>query len=347
MTAETMRKAFADQAVWCGKLGSPFTAALMRALPDALDGATDTARRVWAWTGDPSAKGDSVPLRLAGGLHALARSGRVPALTALYPPNAAWSKDRMVEILRFVIGTHDADLVRALGHAPQTNEVARSALLYPGLAEVARRTGRPLSLFEIGASAGLNLALDRFAYTLGGRAMGRPASAVHLNPVWSGRVPEGPEPAILERSGCDVAPIDVRDETARARLIGYVWPDQTERLTRIEAAVAIALKAPPRVERMDAADYVERHFTAAPKPGVARVLMHSIALQYVSATSRARVEDTMERAGRAATVDTPLAWLAFEQAGSGPELSLRLWPGGETTMLARADAHGRSITWLA
>ena len=54
----------------------------------------------------------------------------------------------------------------------QTNEVARCGCLLPAFAAVA--DGRPLALIEIGASAGLNLRWDHFAYDYGGRAAGVP-----------------------------------------------------------------------------------------------------------------------------------------------------------------------------
>jgi hypothetical protein len=59
--------------------------------------------------------------------------------------------------LASTIRDHEMSLIGFLKFAPQTNEVARAAIIYPGLLEVARIVGRPLALFELGASAGLNL----------------------------------------------------------------------------------------------------------------------------------------------------------------------------------------------
>lgn len=340
-------RAFAAQSAWGAKLGSPFMEALMRALPHALDRATATGRRVRDWRGDPSALGDSVPLRLAGALHVLARSGAAPDLACVYPPHATPGDLELARACADAITTHDARVLAALDLPPQTNEVARSALLYPGLAEIARRTGLPLALHEMGSSAGLNLACDRYAYDLGGRAMGMAGSPVRLAPAWSGPPPRGPEPVILAREGCDLSPIDIRDAAARERLIGYVWPDQTERLARLAAALELSQLDPPRIDRADAAAWVAAWSGCDPLPGVTRVLMHSITFQYLPNDARVAVQDAMARAGKRATAKAPLAWLAFENEGGGAELTLTIWPVGRTDVLARGDAHGRSVTWMA
>ena len=76
---------FAGQAEACDDLGSPFTARLCRLLPDILDAATATGRRVLDWPGDPLA--DALALRLCGGLHALVLTKADAELSAAYPPN--------------------------------------------------------------------------------------------------------------------------------------------------------------------------------------------------------------------------------------------------------------------
>ena len=86
-----------------------------------------------------------------------------------------------------------------LDQPPQTNEVGRSAVLFPGLIEISNRTKLPISLFEIGASAGLNLYLERYSYQLGDVHLGCRDSRVKLTPDWTGNCPVG-NPEIVERS---------------------------------------------------------------------------------------------------------------------------------------------------
>src|SRR5215469_8589369 len=86
--ATRVRRAFLDQAGYCDRLGSPFTALLCRELGERLDPSNEVERYILAWQGDPSAFADSVALRVAGALHYLVRAGHAADLSALYPPHA-------------------------------------------------------------------------------------------------------------------------------------------------------------------------------------------------------------------------------------------------------------------
>ena len=180
--AETaVRDAFAAQAKACAERGSPFTGLLCEALGHSLDRSTEVGRRVLDWPGRPDARGDSVPLRLAAGLHALVRRGRVPRLAALYPPNSPPEAEALRVALAEAVADAEADLLPWLDLPPQTNEPMRSGPLMAGLLAVAAETGGlPLALHEIGASAGLVLVLDRYGHRLGCATAGTPVT--HAGP---------------------------------------------------------------------------------------------------------------------------------------------------------------------
>ena len=82
-----VRAAFAEQARWCRKFESPFTARLCDLLGKRLTPESPLGTKILSWPGNPFAKGDALPLRLAGAFHGLARSGRHPALAKHYPPH--------------------------------------------------------------------------------------------------------------------------------------------------------------------------------------------------------------------------------------------------------------------
>lgn len=348
MSEAAVRAAFAAQAGHCDRLGSPFTAALCRAVAGNLDRATAPGRRILDWPGPPDAGGDSVPLRLAGALNALVRRRRLPALARRYPPHPLPNPDALWPDVAEALAGASAEIDAWLDSAPQTNEVARAAVLMGGLAVVASETGLPLALLELGASAGLNLVLARYAYDLGGRRLGDSGSALRLAPTWEGGLPPSAPVAVRSRRGVDLNPIDVSREDGRERLLAYVWPDQSERLARTAAAIAIARADPPPLDRGDAAAWLEARLAEPPAPGVARVVQHSIAFQYFPPETQGRITAAMAAAADRAEASTPLAWSRFEvEPGAGSAaLRLRLWPGGADRLLARADPHVRSVTWL-
>ena len=154
---------------------------------------------------------------------------------------------------------------------------------------------------------------------------------------------------IVSIAGCDVAPIDLTDEAQALRLKSYVWPDTPGRLQRIDAAIAFARQKLPRLERAEAADWVEARLAEPQAQGVTRVLVHSIAWQYLPPASRDRIEAAMAAAGARATAERPLAWVTVEtnRATFRHELRCRFWPGGaEEALLGEAHAHGAWIEWF-
>ncbi len=333
------------QVGWCRSLGSPWTAELLTHLADDLAANGPTARLIGDWPGEPTA--DALPLRLVGALHALALDGSQPDMTALYPPHQAKAGE-VWQVVKPVLTRREVFIRAFLASPPQTNEVGRSGVLLGGFLYIAQQTGLPLRTLEIGASAGLNLIWDRYHYTLGAGQWGNPASLVHLEPEWTGPLPPlSAKLTVAQRAACDIAPVDIADAGQRLRLTAYVWPDQQDRLARLVAAIALARAAGHRVEKADAAAWLQGQL-AARQPGEATVLYHSIMWQYMPEATQSAITVLMQAAGEQATREAPLAWLRYEPTSKGgkPELGLTLWPGGEHR-LAVAHPHGRTITWLS
>jgi hypothetical protein len=342
-----IRQHFLDQAMACEALGSPFTGRLCCALSNNLDRSTITGGRVLDWPGD--ARGDALALRLCGGLHALVLSGADPALAAIYPPNVT-DDESLADVFLNSIKRNDETLSRALESAPQTNEIGRAGMLLPGFLMIARETGLPLALNEIGSSAGLNLLFDRFHYRYGDVEWGDGDSPARLQPEVRGEAPSlRGSVEILSRSGCDIAPIDVKKDGDRLRLRSFVWADQDARLARLDAAIALAASVPFVLERSNAVEFVARKLGHR-HPGSVFVLFHSIMWQYMPQASKSAIEAALAEAGGAATADSPVAWLRMEPLDTRDPhatLSLTLWPGGKTRQLAKCDYHGRWIEWAA
>lgn len=337
---DDLRRAFLEQATACQALGSAFTASLMQILPEVLEDAPRLFAVCESWEGNLGPYGASLPLRIAGGLHALVRSGEEVALAACYPPIHGGG---LREAVSFVLARRDAWLCDWVQSPPQTNETGRSAALIPAAMLLSAQTGLPLRLSELGASAGLNLNFDKYRLLAAGQAFG-PDHGVTLSPRWQGDAPVAAALRVVERRGVDLSPIDARRDGAR--LLAYVWPDQSERMARLAAALQIAQDAPPAVDRGDAAAWLEARLSR-PVPGACHMVFHTIAHQYFPDETQARIRIAMEAAGATATHDRPLAWVGMEAdgAGEGAGLTLRLWPGNLSLSLGRAGFHGQWISW--
>lgn len=344
-TDAAARAAFARQAEGATKLDSPFMEKLCGLLGERLDRSTETGRRVLDWPGKADVFSDALPLRLTGGLHALVRGGAAPGLADCYPPNPLPDEEALWAALRPVLA--EPALLPWLDRAPQTNEVGRSAVLMSGLLVVADMFKQPVELLELGASAGLNLALDRYGYGLGGVRAGNPESPLQLRPDWKGEPPPDARVEVARRRGVDLHPLDPASDGDR--LLAYVWPDQARRLAQLEAALAIAAEDPPEVEAGEAADWLEARLAEPQWAGVTRVVLHSIAFQYFPEATKARIAAAMGQAGTRATLGAPLAWLRYEYEAQDDRITLRLraWPNGEDRLLAHCHPHGSSIRWLA
>ena len=342
---------FRAQAEQCAKHGSPLTAALLFGAADDYEAGGPAHALLLRHADDPS--GSAPSLRFAGALHRLVLEGRAPALAAYYPsvggtapPNDAWSV--AVEVVEDQLDLLAAGLLRPV----QTNEVGRSAALMGGLLHVATSTGLPIRLLEIGASAGLNLHVDRFAYDVAdGVLVGDPASPVRLRRPWQGVLPPSTAPLrITERGGCDPAPLDASRAPDRLTLTSYVWADQLERLDRLRGALQIAAGSPVAVEALPASTFLARAL-AEPAPGAATVVWHSVVRQYLDRDERHAVDGLLAAAGDRADQDAPLFRLSLEperkvQSTFRFLVELTSWPGGASRLLAECLGHGPPVTWL-
>ena len=335
---ENNRGAFRIQEYYCAKMAAPIYARICAALAVGLTRDSRTGARVLDWPGEPTR--DALPLRLIGGLHALVLAGEDEELAAIF--SGAITDLAAIEAgLRGVLQRHDDALCPWLDGPPQTNEPGRSGALIVGLIEVARRYGPKMEILEIGSSAGLNLLIDRFRFDLGGAVFG-PASPITIAPEWRGERPDVPPLDIVSTRGCDVHPMDAADPAVEARLAAYVWAEKPERRERLARAIGMIRERPVRLDKADAADWLEARLAEPQPQGVTRVLMHSVVWQYLPEATADRVRAAMRAAGACATPERPLAWVSMEPDRSAAEqvVSIASWPGdGTRDVVATAHAH--------
>jgi hypothetical protein len=345
---ETVRLAFVKQANSCRELGSPFTAQLCTIASTRLTADHPVGAKILSWEGDPSPNGDSVPLRLAGALHALVLSGTDRDLAACYPPHAIDNGDDFWNAVENALRSQAAFVLKRLKSAPQTNEVRRSGALLPGFLTISSLFRKPVVLSEVGASAGLNLQWDRYDYRFGDRVWALLPSPVLITPEWRGAPPPDVPVHIESRAGCDLNPLNAAEDEDVLRLMSYIWADQQDRLERTRFALAITAANRQIVDRADAVDWLEQRLQDVHEDQV-HVVYHTIAWQYLPASSKAKGEALITAAGERATGKAPLARLQMEaddQKHNGAALTLQIWPSGEKHLIGHADFHGRWVEWI-
>lgn len=343
------RDSFREQAEACATLGSPMYAELLGRMADDIEAGGVTAAVLEGHEDDPGPS--ALALRLAGSLHRLVLEGEAGELAAFYPSvGGTWHLDRAWPVLERVLAERRDEVRAGLARAPQTNEVGRSAALMGGLLRIGEQYRLPVRLLEIGASGGLNLLADRFAYLRDGRVVQGPeGSPVRLEGCWDGSpLAPWPDLRVVERLGSDVAPVDVSTAEGRTVLTCYVWPDQSARLARLRSAFTVADRHRVHVRRQDARASVRE---LALRPGTTTVLWHSVMWQYLPQEDQDAISAHIEHLGSAASTTEPFAHLAAEPTRRAPGqpheflVTLRLWPGGERHVIGVMAPHGLPTTW--
>ncbi len=234
-----------------------------------------------------------------------------------------------------------------LRRSTQTNEPARCATLLPALA----RLPQPLALIEVGASAGLCLLLDYYAYDYG-RARLEPESDSTLQaPTFSCRASDAtpiPDqiPKVVWRAGLDLNPLDVSDPHEAAWLETLVWPGQEARAARLRVAIGLAREILPPVTKGDLLTDLPALVTTAPKDATL-VIFHSAVLAYVAPEDRDRfARQVMDLGAFWISNESPgvLPWIAAKLNERPPEDRFLLSLNGEP--VAFTAPHGQWIDWL-
>ena len=191
--------------------------------------------------------------------------------------------------------------------------------------------------------------IERYHYDLGGVEVGPRDSPMQIAPEWKGAPPPVSEVEIVAIRGSDIAPVDLANPEQSLRLKAYVWADATERMARIDAAIALATERRPDLVKQDAGVFVREMLARPQQAGVTRVLYHSVMWQYLPTETQQAIREAMYAAGERATADKPLAWVRLEtnRETFAHELRVKYWPGGdEWSFLAKAHPHGFWVEWL-
>lgn len=336
--AEVQRRfrAFAEREAGASPLYQALSAAVA-ADPELLDLAAH------ARAGQPPANMLFAAVKLL-----LTRAPDAP-LAAFYPgltPQPRPAQAAPPAFRRFCLERADALRPILRRRAVNTNEPARAALLRPGFAVALGELTGPVQLVEVGASAGLVLLWPHFAVDPGdGRPpVGPAAPGLTLSCRMSGTPPLALDPArIAGLQGLEREPLDPADPDDADWLRALIWPEQLDRAARLDAALALARRQPPRVRYGDALDLLPRLAAELPA-GEALVVHHQFTLNQFPDEARARLHAQLAETARV----RPVRRIGLEWSGRDRAAILEIAAPDETPRrLARCDPHGAWLEWQA
>ncbi|MGW7054409.1 DUF2332 domain-containing protein [Streptomyces sp. NPDC054887] len=285
----------------------------------------------------------------------ISEDGDLCALVAALPPGNKQQPNLLLAAVRYLGGRYEDwasfrawtlahwDAVRTvvLERFTQTNEPARCATLLPLLAALPQ----PLALVEVGASAGLCLHPDRYAYRYDeGPVLG--ASPVTFHCRTEGPVPLPTAlPDVVWRAGIDLNPLDATAEDDIRWLQSLIWPGPAERPRRQLAAVEAVRTAPrPRIVRGDLVDALPALAAEAPQDATL-VVFHTAVLTYLPLARRERFAALVrELPGHWISNEhhTVLPWLDAPAPDDEHLLTLAL----DERAVAFTAPHGQSLHWF-
>jgi hypothetical protein len=250
-----------------------------------------------------------------------------------------------IETLRRLVrnrGDELADTMRT--RRTQTNEAARCATLLPVLAGLPQ----PLALLEVGASAGLTLLPDRYSYDYGAvRIHGNDPAAPTLTCEVRGPVPLPRRvPEIAWRAGLDLNPLDVSNDDDVRWLQCLLWPGETGRRERLDAAIATARRDPPVIHKGDLLTDLPDLARQAPADATL-VIFHSAVLAYVTRPDRERFAKSVGKLDAVwLSNEGPDVLPGVEVSHPDAEAAFVLVQDGKSAK-ALTDGHGMWLEWLA
>ena len=293
-----------------------------------------------------------VPNLLFGAVHYLLLRGTDDELSSFYPSITRDSRpgiDAYPYFRQFCMKYEDEIQDLLSSGLVQTNEVARCSYLLPAFAFIADdNPDFPLSIIDIGASAGLQLLWNLCSYDYGTKVVGDQSSPVRIKAEIRGSNPPpipNNLPAVAFQIGLDLNPIDLTDLDSAIWLRALVWPEHEPRASQLEAAIALAIANPPQLITGDALETLPTVFNRVPSDS-ALCIFHAHTINQFSQDERAQFDSLLDELSMERDICLLSAEMLTRQDYATLELaSIR---GGIrlTRKLADVDAHGSWLEWV-
>ncbi len=229
----------------------------------------------------------------------------------------------------------------------QTNEVRRCAYLYPVFCAIYQKTNRPLSLVEIGTSAGLQLLWDKYSYSYGDdHVFGEVESSLHL----TSEIREGHKPPLKEQSppihsrvGIDLNIVDLNQEEEYLWLKALIWPEHSDRLANLENAVKQFRMNPPQLIEGDGIALLDEYVLKKDEGKGALCIFHTHVANQIPEQSKHQLMEKVKKIGESRDV------FHIYNNMWDRQLHLDYVMNGEfyQEIIGQTDGHGRWFDWKA
>ena len=267
------------------------------------------------------------------------------------------------DFARFCARHRDEILPLLENRTVQTTYVDRCRALMPPLSQVAKEAGEPLNLVEIGCSAGVLLAFDKYAYELkgDGRIGTADAPLTLMTEVRGG--PPLHIPKIGSRIGLDLHPVNVRSADERQWLLALSFPEFREQQARLAIALDVVAQTDIRTLEGDGLALMPGVLAETPSP---LCVFHSTCLFYWSPEAKGALDALLMEAscGRdiyrvgiepserfdswyAGRADSPEEPQGIAQSSWGEVVIARYRAGAvDSRVVAHAGWDGGSFDWI-
>jgi hypothetical protein len=290
----------------------------------------------------------AIPNLFLGAVHYLLLESSDDPLAKYYPSlsNPVNTASDIFPLFRAFCIDHREEITEIVARRiVQTNEVSRCAYLYPAFVTASRMASqKPLSLIDIGTSAGLHLLWDFYAYDFGsGKFYGSQNSPVIIRSELRGdKIPKGlvSLPRIAIRCGIDLNPISPSDAESIRWLNALIWPEHKMRRQLLRSAIGILKREESAIElfKGDAADLLPSVLSKVTDDTVPCVFQTHVWRQ-LSPAAKNRLIGILEEFGKTRE-------LYFVSALDQLLIERHAPDGRRSCALANYEQHGRWFEWL-
>ena len=229
----------------------------------------------------------------------------------------------------------------------QTNEVNRASYLYPIFSLIYEKEKKPLTLIEIGTSAGLLLNVDQYRYEVNEQGKiityGAVKSQLTIHAKNLGTpLPKLNGPVVKNRIGFDLNCLNLQNEEDLKWLQALIWPEQKGRIQNLQLAAEIQKKSDIQLITGNFVELLPQVLEQPTTYDTQIVIFHTHVANQFSSSLKEQLTQILHEASSQQPI--------YHVYNNMVDANLRvdyLWKGTAATIsrLSNYDGHGTMFEW--